>query len=683
MKARVMAAIALPFVFFAVAFFASPFGTLDHLTLMPGNVGDARLNNYFLENVYLFFSGGSTSLWNPPFFYPFPYVLGFSDNLFGAAPVYAIARWIGGEPDTAFQVWFLFAYLANFVAARYALKRLEIGDLGASIGALIFTFALPVTAHAGHAQLHYRFGLPLALAFFANFLVEKRWRLLLAACAWTTWQFYCGVYVGFFTVLLLGAQLVVYLLVQLTSRKKGALTASWRDFRQSWGAQDRQGKGTFFLGMLALAGLLLVLFYPYLRVSRLYEAKRTWDEISTMLPRPQSYFLADASRLWASPGNAIFSGIPMRHEHQMFVGMVPLLLALCGLVVGLRSAERQRVLLLGGSLLVVIAATLYVDGYSLWYLFHKLPLASAIRAMSRFDLALLFPVAYLAALSIEVLRARVGGTSFILFVLFPLVVFEFSSTNRDVSSKTLWRQRLSQADARVQQLLSKDAILFMSQRSDSLSSDELDAMWVALHRSVKTMNGYSGALPPGFAAEYGDDCAEVPKRVIAYMTFKHAATDVSLYKALMSRVVPVGFAGCDAKWLSEPPPLTAATRTYTKEELRQLRYEITGRRRDDSGTYVEVRIDNKGDAVFSARSAVGRPLRFSWRFLDTSGNPASGFEKRRDLQFDIPAHGEAWVRIPIESTMQIEGGTLEVSLVQEGEFWAHEIGVPVARYPWK
>jgi hypothetical protein len=303
--------------------------------------------------------------------------------------------------------------------------------------------------------------------------------------------------------------------------------------------------------------------------------------------------------------------------------------------------------------------------------------------MSRFDLAILFPVAYLAALAIDWLCARIGGKSLILFVLFPLAVFEFSSTNIDVSSKTVWRQRLSQADARIQQPLSKDAILFMSQRSDSFSSDELDAMWVALHRGVKTLNGYSGGLPPGFAVEYGDDCAEVPRRVIAYMTFKHAATDVSLYKALMSRVVPVGFAGCDAKWFSGPPPLTTAMRIYTKEELRQLHYEITGRNRDDNGTYVDVRIDNKGDNVFSARSAVGRPLRFSWRFLDTSGNPASNFEKRRDLQFDVPAHGEAQVRIPIESAMQIEGGTLEVSLVQEGEFWAHDIGVPVARYPWK
>ena len=682
MKARATAAIALPFVFFAVAFFASPFGTLGNLTLMPGNIGDARLNNYFLENIYLFFSEGSTSLWSPSFFYPFPYILGFSDNLFGAAPIYAVARWISGEPDTAFQIWFLFAYLVNFVSARYALKRLAISDLGASIGALIFTFALPVTAHAGHAQLHYRFGLPLALAFFTNFLVEKRWRLLLAACAWTIWQFYCGIYVGFFTVLLLGAQSLVYLLVQLTSRE-GISAISWRNFRQSWVAQGRRDWVTFSLGMLVLAGLLLILFYPYLRVSRLYEAKRTWEEISTMLPRPQSYFLADASKLWTSPSSAVFSSIPMRHEHQMFVGMVPLLLALCGLIVGLRSIERQRVLLLGGSLLAAIAATLYVDGYSLWYWIHKLPLASAIRAMSRLDLALLFPIAYLAALAVDRLLACAGGKSLILFVLFPLVVFEFSSTDRDVSSKAVWRERLFQADARVQQPLSKDAILFMSQRSDSFSADELDAMWVALHRSVKTMNGYSGGVPPGFAVEYGDDCTEVPKRAIAYMTFKHAATDVALYRALMSRVVPVGFAGCDAKWLSEPPPLTTATRIYTKEELRQLHYEITGRNRDDNSAYVDVRIDNKGDTVFSARSAVSRPLRFSWRFLDTSGNPASNFEKRRDLQFDIPAHGEAWVRIPIESSMQIEGGTLEVSLVQEGEFWAHDIGVPVARYPWK
>ena len=46
-----------------------------------------------------------------------------------------IARWVTGELDTAFQIWFLVAYAVNFGAAYYALRRLGASHLASSIGA--------------------------------------------------------------------------------------------------------------------------------------------------------------------------------------------------------------------------------------------------------------------------------------------------------------------------------------------------------------------------------------------------------------------------------------------------------------------------------------------------------------------------------------------------------------------
>ena len=87
----------MPLAIFLLAFFFIPVSQLDGFAMMPGDIGDARLNNYFLENVYQFFAGNAVSLWHLSFFFPFPYVLGFSDNLFGSAPVYALARLITGK----------------------------------------------------------------------------------------------------------------------------------------------------------------------------------------------------------------------------------------------------------------------------------------------------------------------------------------------------------------------------------------------------------------------------------------------------------------------------------------------------------------------------------------------------------------------------------------------------------
>lgn len=683
MRPKSMAAAGLPFVFFGAAFLFGPLLQLDYLAMMPGNLGDARLNNYFLEHFYLSFSEGLSSLWHLPFFFPFPYVIGFSDNLFGAAPIYALARWGGGDSDTAFQMWFLFAYLANFIAARYALKRLGAGDIGATLGSLIFTFALPVTAHAGHAQLHYRFGLPLAVAYFANFLSRKEWRFFLVACAWMTWQFYCGIYIGFFTALMLAAQFVIYILFAFGASRKDVARAG-TDFLEGWKKQERTEKIVFLIFLFFLVVLLILLFFPYLRVSHLYGAKRTWEEIEAMLPRPQSYFLADASALWSSLSKDMGSNIPMRHEHQMFLGVVPLLLAAIGVAIGMQTGYGDRIFfpLLAGTIVVVIALTIYVDGYSLWYFFYFFPGASAIRAMSRIDLALLFPIAYLSAISIDKFNFSKNGRYALFILLLPLLVFEFSSTKMETTPKSEWRMRLVQAEARIQQPLQKDSILFMAQQTGIFFVDELDAMWVALQHRVRTLNGYSGGLPPGFAVEYGHDCSELPKRVLSYLIFKRDPGNTRLYQNLMSRMVPVGFLDCNQNWMSTPPRVTSATRIYTKEEIGSLRYQIDRKFENENITYVAVRIMNSGQTNFSAHSSIGRPLRLSWRFLDRQGKPASGFETRKDLPADIPPLGELSMQIPVESREKFSKDVLELTLVQEGEFWAHDVGVPVARFSW-
>jgi len=44
---------------FTLAFYFIPVSQFNGLVLMPGYIGDARLNNYFLENVFRFLTGES------------------------------------------------------------------------------------------------------------------------------------------------------------------------------------------------------------------------------------------------------------------------------------------------------------------------------------------------------------------------------------------------------------------------------------------------------------------------------------------------------------------------------------------------------------------------------------------------------------------------------------------------
>lgn len=670
------------FVLLLLALAAVPLAQMHGLKMMPGNLGDARLNNYFLENIYQFLAGRSDSLWHLGFFYPFPYVLGFSDNLFGSAPVYIMMRVITGHADTAFQLWFLVGYIANFYAAYYALRRLGCTQTSSFVGALIFTFALPTSAHAGHAQLHYRFGIPLATVFFAEFLSQKRLNPFIISGAWLVWQFYCGVYMGFFTILLLVAMSIVYF-AHSKFWLKTKLTESLPEFLVDWRSRQAKQKAKIIFLILLLLCLLIVLFYPYLQVTKLYGAKRSWTEIATMLPRPESYFLSDASYLWSTSNARIFADIPMRHEHQMFIGVIPLLLAVAGFLIGSRNTHGQAYTLLVGALGVIIAMTLYLGGFSLWYLVHKLPLASAIRVMTRIDQMLLFPIAYLAAVTIDQIRTNTKyGTKLIWAIIIPLMIFEFSATNLGTSLKADWRKRLAETESILPKQLPEDAIVFFAQRKGPFYADELDAMWVALEHGVKTINGYSGIYPTGYSFEYGSDCSQLPRRLLSYAGFAKQADEFNSYHRLFQRTVLVGFGGCDEKWLTSPPTTSTTDHVYTADEFRKLSLGFVDKTSSNNQSFVRIKIKNFADSLFAASSSVGKPIRLSWRFLNTNGTPASGWETRMDLPFDVPAQSDIIVRIAIAPNTEVKGGTLQVSLVQEGVFWGHDIGVKPIEVKW-
>ena len=669
------------FLIFFTALLLGPIMQLKYLEMMPGDIGDARLNNYFLENVYQFFAGSSGSLWHLSFFSPFPYVLGFSDNLFGSAPIYLLARLLTEQSATAFQIWFLIGYAANFGAAYYALRCLGGSKLAAAVGALIFAFALPTTAHAGHAQLHYRFGVPLATVFFILFLDRKEFRLLTIAGAWLVWQFYCGIYMGFFTLLLLAIATVTHFFYSRYATKI-PFAQLVRDYTAQWATQSQYEKFRVLLYIAVLLAVLALLFYPYLQVSHLYAAKRSWGEIATMLPRPQSYFLSDASYFWSSSASKLFAGIPMRHEHQMFFGVIPMLLAVLGFLIGSRNRNGHAFTLMTGVLSGVILLTLYIGGFSLWYILHKLPLASAIRAMTRLDQVLLFPVAYLAVIAIDYLRSHWQWTTkLIVLIILPLMIFEFSGTSMGVSPKNEWRDRLVTNEAAIPKKFPNDSILFFAQSKGPWYGDEIDAMWVSLNHSVNTLNGYSGLFPPGYTGNYGNDCSELPRRVLSYLKFSSQEGDNEAYLTLIKKIVPIGFTGCDERWMNAAQSITVSNREYTADEISKLTFEYVGKLQSNGQWVIELKILNSGDQTIAAASSVDKPIRLSWRFIDSLGAPMSGWDTRKDIPFDIPENGSLNLKLTIDQNIDGKSKSLQISLVQEGVFWAHDIGLAPLTIP--
>ncbi len=68
--------------------------------------------------------------------------------------------------------------------------------------------------------------------------------------------------------------------------------------------------------------------------------------------------------------------------------------------------------------------------------------------------------------------------------------------------------------------------------------------------------------------------------------------------------------------------------------------------------------------------------------MTPAGEAVGGWDTRQDLAADIPAGGQTTVTLPIDPATEVHGGVLEVSLVQELVFWAHDVGVQPLRVPW-
>jgi hypothetical protein len=129
--------------------------------------------------------------------------------------------------------------------------------------------------------------------------------------------------------------------------------------------------------------------------------------------------------------------------------------------------------------------------------------------------------------------------------------------------------------------------------------------------------------------------------------------------------------------------LTAINRRYTADEIRSLSLEFSKKIIHNGKWFIEIDVINSSELLFSSLSTIGNPIRLSWRFIDSAGEPVSDWDDARmDLPSDIGASEYIKVRLPIDSKLKAKLGALQVSIVQEGVFWAHDIGVKPLTIPW-
>ncbi len=648
-----------------------------YFRLIPGGLGDPIFNNAILEHLFRWVTGTDKSLWSPGFFFPYPGSLAFSDNHFGTGIAYVLARLFGASPETAYIFWYTLAPALNYLTCYYALRNLGLSRGGSATGAFIYAFAFTASAQVAHAQLGYRFAVPLAMLAFEQLRRGAGTGELAKLFIFVTVQFYCSIYIGYFLLLLLGATLVA-------DYAYGAL----------WGGATRIAphkpivnairdmvRGTspaHAISMLICFALLAVMFYPYVHYAKVYNFQRGLGEIRSMLPMPVSYLLSDNSLVWGALSTRI-ANVPMRWEHQMFFGGSACLLALIAICAS-RSEQNLRFFI---ALLLLVVLTIQIDGHSIYVLVAHLPLANAVRAVSRVGLIMLFPLALLAGGGFDRLIDKQGRHAAIKMVfcaaLFVMMLVEYSTYAVESTSVDNVDSRLTALEARLPRDMAKDAIVYVPFSAiDPLWMTELDGMRLAQRVDRVTINGYSGNIPAGYYDPAISACDVVNGRLSGYASFAHLAK--SEYDNLVSRVVIAGEPhSCEP--LAMLPEHTHMRGKLSDSIAKALRPGI-GKIVVIQGQLVaELSVENNSAEPVHSISDDERPLRLSWRFVDINTQPGSngGWDSRHDLTSDI-ATGQTYKTYATVAMPAKEGRyRLELTVVQETVAWLQDEGMPIAK----
>jgi hypothetical protein len=506
---------------FCAGFFGYLMPALGYFTMIPGDLGDARFNSVILEHVYQWLSGHTLDLWSPSFFYPFERVLGLSDNHFGSILPYAFLRWVDLTREMAYSGWFLVGTVLNFWVCWWVLTRAGFMVVAAGAGAFVFAFALPMLHQEGHAQMVYRFAIPLAMFAWYRALERQDLRALAQTVFWCGVQFLCSIYLGVFLVYALIACLVAHYAMRMVVGSSARPRAYWLVPKQ------RLELWLWLSLALGVSVAVALLLCQYQRISSDYGLVRALEDLRPMIPSPSSYLLADNSPLsrWVGASVGAFAA---RSEHQLFVGLGVLFFAGLGLGAACYARRMVRPLrvcagVAGLTLALLITLTLMVGDFSFYVWVLKLPGVDAIRAVSRIILVLLLPIAVLVAFGFEYLlqslRGRVVKLIVLLLALCALVAETVWYQPHHAAVQT-WLDRQAGMNFAIKTALPSDAILYVSQRkSEPFYITELDAMIYAQDHYLRTLNGYSGSTPPGYA--YPDPCVPANTRLKGYFVIRN------------------------------------------------------------------------------------------------------------------------------------------------------------------
>lgn len=470
----------------------------NDLSKIPGDMGDARFNNYILEHGYKYLTGEIEEYWNAPFLFPYPNVIALSDNLLGSLPVYAFFRLIGEDRETSFQLWFLSLTILNFLFCYISLYKWTENPMLAAAGAYIFAFGIYQLGQYNNLQVFPRFIAPLVFYCLWKYLNEKNVRYYFFAIMGLVYQFYCGMYIGFFLFYVLMFFTIAYLIV-------------YQD-RQIF-MQFRNIKVLIFhLGATLIAIILMaILIKPYLDVTQTMGTRPFEYAINTIPKLRSHFFTSPAPTIWNFLFDYSAYKFPQWWSHYLFVGGLPWISIICLHVLLFSSYIKQNqkkfLLMLFIAFFLSFIFSLSLNGVTLYEIIFKIPGFSSMRSIDRvINVMVIYFILIFVFVFLELFRLR-NTWKFLIPILALLTVGDNLINAKEVKrfdkSESIlnvekFKRLITESDYSSYEAIALEVNTDKDYENFEMVKFHLNAMLAAQELGVKVVNGYTGVTPDHF-----------------------------------------------------------------------------------------------------------------------------------------------------------------------------------------
>lgn len=452
------------------------------LETIPGDFGDGRFVNYGLEHCYLFFTRQVEFFWSAGFYYPFKNTFAISDNMLGTAPIYSVFRVLKYDRETAYQFWIVVLFIFNFISSTFIFYKIT-GDLSiAAIGGFIFTFNISMFGQYYHLQMLPRFPVPIAIYFSIEFIKTKKIKYYTIFIFAVVYQFYCGIYLGFFLLL---ALLLIFLI---------SLIIDYKSYIHV--LKNYKYLLKLFLISFSAIVLMLILMLPYYEWSKQL-GSRQFFEVKDSIPTINSYlFSINGTLIWHWLENTYkFSSIWW--DHLLFPGGIALISFFSTLLLFRKIyTETYKYYLFGFLLLFVFTLNIYE--FTFYKIIFILPGFNSIRSLGRVINIEVFFFAFFVVIMLQYISLRIKYKY--IFLGFVLII---TLLDQAIIEKPYPTYNKIEAQNRIARLVEKAKSITNEKcfaycpvtKTEPVYFYHIDAMLLSQKIKLPTVNGYSATCP--------------------------------------------------------------------------------------------------------------------------------------------------------------------------------------------